>query len=193
MKIGLYFGSFNPIHLGHLIIASYIADNTDLKEIWFVLSPRNPLKESSELLNEYQRLHLLRTAIEDDVRFKVCSIEFSLPKPSYTINTLTYLAEKYPQHEFSIILGSDSYRNLPNWKNADILMHRCNFIVYERPYFPINIPDNKNMVHLLRAPLLNISATTIRNYIRAGKSIKYLVPEAVRLEIEASGYFREKQ
>src|SRR5687768_17339194 len=115
MKIGLYFGSFNPVHIGHLIIANYVLNETELEKIWFVVSPQNPFKQNKSLLNEYDRLHLLRTAIEDDTRMKASDIEFYLPKPSYTINTLTYLKEKYPQQDFFLIMGSDSFQNIDKW------------------------------------------------------------------------------
>ncbi len=133
MKIGLYFGSFNPIHIGHLIIASYLRNNTDLQKVWLVVSPQNPLKQSKSLLNEYHRLHLAKIAVEDDLTLEVSDIEFKLPRPSYTIDTLTYLKEKYPQHEFSILMGSDSYRNLGKWKNPDMLIGSFRFYLYLRP------------------------------------------------------------
>src|SRR3990170_8671953 len=119
MNVGLYFGSFNPIHIGHLIIANHILNVTAVKKIWFVLSPQNPFKKESTLLNEFDRLHLVQKAIGDDLRLKAVDIEFSLPKPSYTATTLAYLAEKYPHEHFQIIMGSDSFQNLRNWKNAD--------------------------------------------------------------------------
>jgi nicotinate-nucleotide adenylyltransferase len=137
VKIGLYFGSFNPIHIGHLIIASHVADHTEMQQVWFVVSPQNPLKPSSVLLNEYHRLHLVHLAIEDDLRLKASEVEFKLPRPSYTIDTLTYLQEKYPQHEFSVIMGSDSFQNLPRWKNFEQLVKNYAFIIYNRPGFEV--------------------------------------------------------
>ena len=137
MKIGLYFGSFNPIHTGHLIIASHIIENTDLKKIWFVVSPHNPLKPAASLLNEYHRLHLVRIAIDGDNRFKASDVEFKLPQPSYTINTLAYLTEMYPTHQFVIIMGSDSYCNLHRWKNYEQLVKNYSIIVYNRPGFVV--------------------------------------------------------
>lgn len=192
MKVGLYFGSFNPIHTGHLIIASHILNESDLQKVWFVVSPHNPFKESASLLNEYDRLHLAQKAIEQDTRLKVSDIEFSLPKPSYTIHTLTYLQEKYPTHEFSIIMGSDSFQNLGKWKNAEVIIQRYPILVYKRPGFEI---DNRLKANLqvMNAPLLEISATHIRELIKAGKSIKYLVPPAVEEEIAASGFFKKLQ
>ena len=113
MNIGLYFGSFNPIHIGHLIIGNHVANHADIQQVWFVVSPQNPLKPSGVLLNEYHRLHLVQLAVEGNSQLKAVDFEFKLPRPSYTIDTLTYLTEKYPQHQFSIIMGSDSFQNLP--------------------------------------------------------------------------------
>ena len=192
MKIGLYFGSFNPIHIGHLIIANHILNETDLQKIWFIVSPQNPFKNSDSLLNEYDRLHLVRKAIEEDSRLKASDIEFSLPKPSYTIDTLTYLAEKYPDHKFSIVIGSDSFQNIEKWKNPEALIKSYSFIVYKRPGFEI---DNKLQANILvlEAPLLDISATHIRELIQKGKSIKYLVPQIVEEEIAKGGLFKKLQ
>jgi len=191
MKIGLYFGSFNPLHIGHLIIANHIINNTDLKKIWFVISPQNPLKLSKTLLNEYQRLHLVRLAIEDDSNLKASDIEFTLPRPSYTIDTLTYLREKYPQHQFAIIMGSDSFQNIYKWKNYQQLIDNNKIIIFKRPGFEIK-KTYPSLIILDNAPLLDISSTTIRNLINDGKSIRYLVPEKVREEIENCGYFKSK-
>jgi nicotinate-nucleotide adenylyltransferase len=190
MNIGLYFGSFNPIHNGHLIIANYIVQNTDLEQVWFVISPQNPLKTSSTLLNEYHRLYLVQVSIEDEPSLKATDIEFRLPKPSYTIDTLTYLGEKFPSHHFSVIMGSDSFQNLPEWKNYRQLLSNYPIYVYERPGFkPENVYTDAK-VTFLKAPLLEISSTYIRKIIREGKSIRYLVPEKVRVEIEQNGYYR---
>ncbi len=193
MKIGLYFGSFNPIHNGHLIIANYIANNSELEQVWLVVSPQNPFKKSAVLLNEYDRLFLARIAVEDEPRLKVSDVEFKLPQPSYTIDTLIYLEEKFPQNEFSIIMGSDSYQNLHKWKNTDLILKKYSIIVYERPGHKIREEEIKGTrIKLLKAPLLEISATTIRQNIKRGKSIRYLVPEKVREEIEKSGYYKSE-
>ena len=189
MKIGLYFGSFNPIHIGHLIIANFVAQNSDIQQIWFVVSPQNPLKKSSTLLNEYDRLYMVRTAIENNVRFRASDIEFKLPRPSYTIDTLTYLKEKYPQNEFTVILGSDSLQNISKWKNSDLLLKNYTLQVYQRPGFEVQSSPEKN-IHLLAAPLLDISSTYIRTAIQQGKSIQYLVPDKVLEEIERNGYYK---
>ena len=192
MKIGLYFGSFNPIHIGHLIIANYILNETDLQRIWFVVSPQNPFKQSATLLNEYDRLHLVQKAIDGDDRLRASEIEFKLPKPSYTAHTLTYLSEKYPTHQFTIILGSDSYQNLPKWKNAEFIMSNYSMLIYKRPGFDIKLEQSSKAM-LLNAPLLEISATYIRASIQEGKSIKYLVPITVEQEIERSGFYKLTQ
>ena len=188
MKIGLYFGSFNPIHTGHLIIAAHIADHSDLDQVWFVVSPQNPLKPSGSLLNEYHRLHLVQTAIEDDARFRVTDVEFKLPKPSYTIDTLTYLQEKHPLHEFTVIMGTDSFQNISKWKNYELLLKDYSFLLYPRPGFEVaSLPSN---VKLVDAPLLEVSSTAIRKKIKDGKPISYYVTDKVREEIERSGYYK---
>jgi len=189
MNIGLYFGSFNPVHTGHLIIASHVVNQTDIQQVWLVVSPQNPFKNTAGLLNEYDRLHLVNLAIEDETRIRASDVEFKLPRPSYTIDTLTYLVEKYPQHRFSIIMGSDGFQNLPKWKNADLLIREYSFIIYKRPGFDITDTWNAS-VQILEAPMLDISATLIRNNIREGKSIRYLVPDKVRDEIERNNYYR---
>lgn len=192
MKIGLYFGSFNPIHTGHLIIANHILNESSIQKIWFIVSPQNPFKLSANLLNEYSRLHLVQIAIEKDDRLKASEIEFSLPKPSYTSHTLTYLSEKYPQHEFSIIMGSDSFQNIDKWKNAGFIIANYPIIVYRRPEFEIPV-NHTAAVTVMEAPLLEISATHIRDTIQRGKSIKYLVPDVVREEIEKSGFYKKSK
>lgn len=189
MQIGLYFGSFNPVHTGHLIIASHVVNETPIQQVWMVVSPQNPFKQTQSLLNEYHRLHLVQLAVEDDSRLRASDIEFKLPKPSYTIDTLVYLQEKYPQHEFTIIMGSDGFQNLPKWKNMELLVKNYPFIVYNRPGFSVTQNFGAQLT-ILEAPLLSISATHIRNNIQAGKSIAYLVPEKVREYIEANNYYR---
>ena len=191
MKIGLFFGSFNPIHHGHLMVASYIANHTDLQQIWLVVSPQNPHKTQASLLNEYDRLHLAQLAVENDDQIKVSDIEFKLPKPSYTIDTLTYLEEKFPQHQFYVIMGGDSFQNLPKWKNFETLVKNYQFIVYRRPGFDITENYGAKLQYL-EAPMLELSATLIRNNCKEGITIRYLVPEDVRLEIERCNYFKEE-
>jgi nicotinate-nucleotide adenylyltransferase len=189
MKIGLYFGSFNPVHNGHLIIASHIVNQTDLQQVWLVLSPHNPHKPQASLLNEYNRLFLVNSALEGEQKIKASNIEFGLPKPSYTVDTLAYLAEKYPQHEFTIIMGSDSFSNLPRWKNYEVIVKNYPIFIYKRPGFEVQ-PIAGATVTILDAPLLAISSTTIRELIKAGKSFRYLVPDSVKEEIDQNGYYR---
>ena len=189
MTIGLYFGSFNPIHVGHLIIANQILNETEIKKIWFVVSPQNPLKAES-LLDAYSRLHLVRLAIEEDKRMKASDIEFHLPKPSYTINTLTYLGEKYPKHQFVIIMGSDSFQNIHKWKNFQTIIKNYHIYVYRRPGFGIDNAGNTKL-HIVNVPLLKISATNIRELIKRGKSVRYMVPDKVAEEIERKNYYRK--
>jgi len=190
MKIGLYFGSFNPIHIGHLIIASHILNFTELKKVWFIVSPQNPLKSSNTLLNEYHRLHLVRLAVEDNTALAASDVEFKLPRPSFTIDTLTYLKEKYPEHEFAVIMGSDSFQNIQKWKNPDQLIENNNIIIYNRPGFTVQ-KQHPNLVILQDTPMLEISATTIRSLAKKGKSIRYLVPDKAAEEIEVCGYYRK--
>ena len=189
MKIGLYFGSFNPVHNGHLIIATHLANNTNLQQIWFVVSPQNPLKLSNSLINEHHRKHLIDLAIEGEKKLRTSNIEFSLPRPSYTIDTLTYLQEKYPQHQFSIIMGSDSFSNIKKWKNFEILLRNFEIFIYQRPGFKVKEEMISNNVKVIDAPLLQISSTHIRNLIKEKKSIRYLVPDIVKEEIENQQYY----
>ena len=190
MKIGLYFGSFNPVHVAHLIIANHILNETDIEKIWFVVSPQNPFKVESNLLNEYHRLHLVRLATEEDNRIKASDIEFGLPKPSYTSSTLAYLAEKNPEHQFCIIMGSDSFQNLHKWKNAEYIINNYKIFVYTRPGFEIQNTLGANL-QVLDAPLLQLSSTQIRQNIKDGKSVRYLLPDKVLEEIEKGSYYKK--
>src|SRR5215208_4961414 len=156
MNIGLFFGSFNPVHVGHLIIANHILNKEIIDRLWFVVSPQNPLKEKKTLLKDYDRLYLVKIATEDDQRIKVSDIEFHLPQPSYTIDTLTYLTEKYPNEKFSIIMGSDSFQNLDRWKNFQTLIKQYEIIVYRRTGFDVS-NDLNAKIRILDAPFLDIS------------------------------------
>ena len=190
MKIGLYFGSFNPIHVGHCIIANYVTANTLLDQVWFIVSPQNPLKPSAALLNEYHRLHLVQLAVEAENGLRVNDIEFRLPKPSFTVDTLSYLQEKYPHHSFSVIMGSDSFENLPKWKNHIHIIQHYPIYVYLRPgHNDVTFYPNADIT-TLNAPLLEISSTLVRKNIKEGKSIRYLVPDKVLEEITRNGYYR---
>lgn len=189
MKVGLFFGSFNPIHTGHLIIASYVMQHSHLQKIWFVVSPHNPFKETKGLLNEYHRLALVNIAIEGDSRFAASDIEFGLPRPSYTIDTLTYLQEKYPTHEFSIIMGADSFQNLSKWKNGASIRERYPIYVYRRLGFEVNEHEEENL-HFLHSPIIEISSTRIREMIKKGETVRWLIPDNVKEEIEKGSYYR---
>lgn len=189
MKTALYFGSFNPVHIGHLIIAQQVVESGAADRLWFVVSPQNPLKPSATLLNEYHRLHLVELAIEGNPKFRASNVEFSLPKPSFTIDTLTYLTERHPEQKFSVVMGGDSIQNIRRWKNWEALVERHEIIVYKRPGFEIpNLPGARLTV--LDAPLLEISATFIRERVRAGGSVRYLLPDAVWQDVEANRYYK---
>ncbi|HSF90149.1 MAG TPA: nicotinate (nicotinamide) nucleotide adenylyltransferase [Saprospiraceae bacterium] len=191
-RIGLFFGSFNPIHTGHLIIAEYMASRTELEQVWFVVSPHNPLKLRSTLANDFDRLHMVQLAIDDNPRLKASNIEFSLPKPSYTIDTMVYLHEKYPQHQFSLIMGSDNLGSISKWKNYELLLERYTIHVYKREGIPIDqslIPAAD--IRIYDVPMLDISSTYIRKSIANGLSIRYMVPENVYQFLDGSRLYRQ--
>jgi nicotinate-nucleotide adenylyltransferase len=191
MKIGLFFGSFNPIHNGHLIIANYICESTDLDKVWLVVSPQNPFKTKETLLNEYDRLHLINLAIEGNSRLKASDIEFKLPKPSYTIDTLTYLNEKYPQHEFSLIMGSDNLEGLHKWKNYEQLVaHHTIYVYKRRGTEKVNAPVGAK-IFFVDFPFLDISATFIRQSIKTGHSMRYFLPEKVWNYMDEMNFFKK--
>lgn len=189
-KIGLFFGSFNPIHIGHLIIANIMAENTDLSKVWLVVSPHNPLKDSKSLLHEFDRYDMVKAAIADHYKLEVTDVEFHLPRPSYTIDTLTHLSEKFPSKTFRVILGEDSLGNLPKWKNYRQILDLYGIYVYPRPGSEKTELHNHPNVRLVEAPLLDISATYIRQCIQNSKSIRYLVPEPVEQMIRLKHFYR---
>jgi nicotinate-nucleotide adenylyltransferase len=179
MLVGLYFGSFNPIHIGHLIVAQAVLEQAGLDEVWFVVSPQNPLKKNKNLLHEFDRYDMVNLAIEDNDRFKVSDIEFNMPRPSYTIDTLTYLSEKHQGQRFKLIIGGDNMAIMPKWKNSEKIIEDFGLIVYPRPGSEsVNTVQHRNISYI-NAPLLDISATYIRKCIRQNKSIQYLMPEKV--------------
>lgn len=191
MRAGLFFGSFNPIHIGHLIIANHVVSHGALDEIWFVVSPQNPFKERATLLDEYDRLHLVELAIEGDERFRASNIEFNLPKPSYTIDTLTYLGEKYPKHQFALLMGSDNLKSLKKWKNYEVILEQYSIYVYTRPnQEKTELADHRSITILNKTPLMHISSTFIRDEVNQGHSIKHLVPEKARQYILEMGFFQ---
>ena len=190
MKIGLFFGSFNPIHIGHMIIANVMVENTDLIKVWFVVSPQNPLKPSKGLLHEFDRYDLVKAAIADNFKLEVSDVEFHLPKPSYTIHTLAHLTEKHPGKEFKLILGEDNLENFPKWKNYEQILQQYGLYVYPRPNITHSELKNHPHVTMIDAPLLDISATYIRNCVKNNKSIRYLVPEGVDQVIRSKQFYR---
>ncbi len=190
MKTGLFFGSFNPIHIGHLMVAAFMADYTDLEQVWFVVSPQNPLKEKSGLLADYHRLTLVNLAIEDDRRFRSSNIEFKLPKPSYTIDTLTYLQEKYPDRKLIPILGSDNLASMHKWKNWEVLTELYQFYVYPRPDSVESRFDTHPSFRFVEAPLITLSSSFIRQGIREGKDMRYFLPEKVWNYIREMNFYR---
>jgi nicotinate-nucleotide adenylyltransferase len=192
MKVGLYFGSFNPVHVGHMIIANSVLENTDLDQVWMVVSPHNPLKKKSTLANDFDRLHLVNLAIGDNLNIKASNIEFGLPRPTYTIDTLTYLAEKYPNHTFALIMGGDNLVSLPKWKNYPYIIDRYQIYVYKRARDQdVQVMDHPNICLLDNLPLLNISSTYIRKCIAEGKSVQYLVPDAVFQYLDESTMYQK--
>jgi nicotinate-nucleotide adenylyltransferase len=176
-KTGLFFGSFNPIHVGHLIIANYMVEYTDLDQLWFVVSPHNPLKKKSSLLEDYHRYEMVYRVLKSDERFEVSDIEFRLPKPSYTIDTLTYLEEKRRGHEYSLIMGSDGLRTFNKWKNADIIVQNYRRLVYPRPGTPKEIYEDQKNISVVEAPQMDISSTFLRQAIKENKDIRYFMPK----------------
>jgi nicotinate-nucleotide adenylyltransferase len=188
-KIGLFFGSFNPVHVGHMIIANFMATQTDLKQVWLVVSPHNPLKPKQSLARDHDRLHLVRLAIGDNPRLRASDVEFSLPKPSYTIDTLAYLREKYPDKTFALIMGSDNLASIHKWKNYAILLRDYPIYVYNRPGYDPEMPPAGD-IERFDAPLMQISASYIRQCLQQGQSVQYLVPDAVFAYLESSGLYR---
>jgi nicotinate-nucleotide adenylyltransferase len=190
LKTGLFFGSFNPIHIGHLIIGSHMVNFTDLKQLWFVVSPQNPLKAKNELLNDFQRLEMVRLGIGDDKQLHVSDIEFELEKPSYTINTLLRLEEKYPEREWVLIMGSDTVNTLPKWKNYEQLVNNYEIYIYPRPEYPINTDLLTPKMKIIEdVPLMQISASYVRKILREKKNAKYLLPQNVYAYIDKWGYY----
>jgi len=204
MKIGLYFGTFNPIHVGHLIIANYMADFTDLDQVWFVVSPHNPLKKKSTLLADYHRYALVEIAIADNDKLRPCDIEFKLPQPSYTTNTLAHLKEKYPQHNFCLIMGEDNLRTLHKWKNFDKILEDHHMYVYPRVLtvqeekeldeigtMPENGFQNHENVHYSNAPVMKVSSSFVRKAIKDGHDVRYLLTEPVHKYVDEMNFYKK--
>jgi nicotinate-nucleotide adenylyltransferase len=192
-KIGLFFGSFNPIHIGHLILANYILENSDMDELWFVVSPQNPFKDKKSLLTDHNRLDMVQLAVKNYPKMRASNVEFSLPKPSYTIDTLTYLTEKYPNYFFALIMGEDNLDSLPKWKNAEKLMSDYQIIVYPRT-FEGEKKDSEYLQHenisIVNAPIIELSATEIRNMIKEGKNVRPMLPPEVFEYLDGSSFYK---
>ena len=193
MKIGLYFGTFNPIHIGHLIIANHMAEYSGLDQIWMVVTPHSPLKNKQTLLNDYHRLQLIFLAIEDYPKIKPSDIEFKLKQPNYTINTLTHLQEKFPQHIFSLIMGEDNLKSLHKWKNYEIILKNYEIYVYPRISSELDnsIYKNNSKVHRVDAPIIEISSTFIRENIQKKKNVQPLLPSKVWEYIEHNNLYKK--
>lgn len=176
MITGLYFGSFNPVHIGHLAIANFMVEFSELEQLWFVVSPQNPLKERKSLLKDYHRLEMVRLAVEDDDRFRASDIEFKLPTPSYTIDTLTYLEELNPGREFQLVMGGDGLRTFHKWKHAELIVEKYHRLIYPRPGTDIEMASRLPNATLVDAPMMEISSSFIRQAIKEGKDVRHLVP-----------------
>lgn len=192
-KTGLFFGSFNPIHIGHLILANYILENSDMEELWFVVSPQNPFKDKKSLLKDHNRLDMVQLAVKNYPQMRASNVEFALPQPSYTIDTLTYLHEKYPDCSFSLIMGEDNLEGLHRWKNSDTLIKNHHIIVYPR-IFEGKKTDSEYMQHdhisLVKAPVIELSATEIRNMIKEGKNVRPMLPPEVFEYLDGSSFYK---
>lgn len=193
MKIGLYFGTFNPIHVGHLIIANHMAEYSDLEQVWMVVTPHNPHKQKNTLLDDYQRLHLVRLATEDYPKIKPSDIEFKLSQPNYTVNTLAHLKDNYPQHEFSLIMGEDNLKSLHKWKNYEYILDNHDIYIYPRvaeetQNFELT---NQTRIHKIDAPIVEISSTFIRENIKNKKNIRPLLSEKVWEYVDHNNFYRK--
>ena len=207
MRIGLYFGTYNPIHVGHLVIANYMAEHDDLDQVWLVVSPQNPLKERSSLLKDFHRLALVREGIENNPKLKSCDIEFNLPKPSYTITTLTHLHQKYPEHEFAIIMGEDNLRTFHKWYNYEKILKYHKIFVYPRALTLQEQEDNEsqhcipkeiekykelpNVIYCEDAPVMKVSSSYIRKCISEGKDVQYLLTEPVFKYVSEMHFYKQ--
>lgn len=199
MKIGLYFGTFNPIHVGHLVIANYMADFTDLDQVWLVVTPQNPLKQKSSLLTDYHRLSMVKEAIDDNSKLRASDIEFQLNKPNYTVHTLAHLQERFPKHDFALILGEDNLRTLHKWYNYEVILENHKLYVYPRAMTDQEQKDqehfsdlkgNSNVFFCSGAPVMNISSTFIRNAIKTGKDVRYLLTEPVFKYVDEMNFYK---
>ncbi|UKM65375.2 nicotinate (nicotinamide) nucleotide adenylyltransferase [Flavobacteriaceae bacterium GSB9] len=192
MKVGLFFGSFNPIHVGHLIIANHMAEHTDLDQVWFVVTPHNPFKKKSTLLDNYQRLEMVYLATKDYSNLDPCDIEFNLPQPNYTVNTLIHLHEKYPNHNFALIMGEDNLRSFHKWKNYEVILENHHIYVYPRisEHKKENRFENNKKIHFVDAPIMELSSTFIRKSIKAGKNVQPMLPKYVWKYLDEMNFYK---
>ena len=190
MKIGLFFGSFNPVHIGHMVIANHIVEYTEIDKIWMVVSPQSPFKKKQSLASNYDRYHLLTLAVGDNARIRPSKIEFDLPTPSYTIDTLTYLKEKHGEQDFALIMGGDNLKSFHKWKNYEQIIEHHDIYVYKRSGSEEHQFKDHPRVKIVDAPLLNISATFIRKAVKDGKSVQYLVPDEVYQYLHTSHLYK---
>ena len=190
MKIGLFFGSFNPMHIGHKVIASYIIEFSDLDKVIFVVSPHSPFKKKESLLDQHHRLMIIRMEVEDNPKLQVSDIEFSMHKPSYTIDTLVRFNEKYPENEYALIMGADNLQNFHKWKNYKQIMEDYSIYIYPRPGFEINI-KHKNIYLVQDVPQMEINASFIRNSLKEGKDVSYLIPEKAWQYIDEMNFYKK--
>ncbi|HPF10516.1 MAG TPA: nicotinate (nicotinamide) nucleotide adenylyltransferase [Flavobacteriaceae bacterium] len=190
--IGLYFGTFNPIHIGHLVIANYMTEYTHLEEVWFVVTPHNPHKKKQTLLDDVHRLTLVRIAVEDYPKLKASNVEFDLPQPNYTIHTLAHLEEHYPEVEFALILGEDNLNSFPKWKNHEVILQRHHLYVYPRIAKGSVAPEllNHPHIHRVAAPIMELSATFIRNALKEGKNVRPMLPDPVWRYLDEMHFYR---
>lgn len=191
MKIGLYFGTFNPIHVGHLIIANHFAEHSDLEQVWCVVTPQNPFKTKQSILDNHQRLEMVYLATKEYPKIQPTDIEFQLPQPNYTIHTLAYLEEKYPKHEFVLIMGEDNLVSLPKWKNAEVILERYPIYVYPRKISNTASKDVfEGTIKKVDAPIIEISSSFIRKAIKSGKNIRPLLPESVWIYLDEMNFYK---
>ena len=178
-KVVLYFGSFNPVHVGHLALANYVCEYAEIDELWFVVTPRNPFKEGTDLMDDDLRLEMVRLATEDYPRFRVCDAEFHLTRPSYTIHTLDYLNQQYPEIDFTLLIGSDNWEGFKGWYQAERILNEYGVLIYPRPDYPIDAETLPSNISLIKAPLFEVSSTFIREAMREGKDVRYFLHPAV--------------
>jgi len=192
MKVGLFFGSFNPIHIGHLVIANHLVEYSDLDQVWFVVTPHNPFKNKNTLLDNYQRLEMVYRATKDYTKLKPSDIEFNLPQPNYTINTLVHLQEKYPKNEFALIMGEDNLKSFHKWKNYELILENHHIYVYPRVSEQTVSTqfDGHKKIHVINAPLMELSSTFIRKSIKEGKNVQPMLPQHVWEYLDEMNFYK---